>query len=528
MTDVASHADTSPGDGRRPVRSHRARRGLRVPGATPDTATTATAGPTTSATHTGAESARARHRRAPGTAPFAVPTSTAGPSRHRAADATGGFDPDTFSSALADAPTGPIVTDPAATGTTSVVTGPGTGRHAAPDRPETPEVPEAPAPAEAPTTHVAAPTSRHPRGTGAATTVTAAATSASVTRVTGPAGTGAGAGASTATEVTTRAAHATDAPPELAAPKRRRGVPLRATIGLVGGGGVAALLALTTPGAPLPATPDEPAPVAASPAGLFAPALPSVPVAVPPSLVPVAPPAAPAAPTPEGPAPVVGALFDAAAGVFEDLFDNSADDGLVENGPKPRIVANPDDPTREAWQFSLGPGGKRSEVLPQGSGTEPVVGQEQFIRYTAQLSDDFPTDTGSWQLILQWHHTSPNGSPPMALQVTRGQLYMVSNGDDMQAIGPVSPGQRIDLTMNIVWSMDSDEGRVTVWRDGQPTGVTNWQPSDGTMSTREAYLKMGMYRDPGIRAGGSIIVTDLKIGRDAQGIGGIGPRRPAD
>ena len=44
------------------------------------------------------------------------------------------------------------------------------------------------------------------------------------------------------------------------------------------------------------------------------------------------------------------------------------------------------------------------------------------------------------------------------------------------------------------------------------------------MSTHAAYLKMGMYRAPAIREGGSIIVTDLKIGRDAAGIGGVGPR----
>jgi hypothetical protein len=291
---------------------------------------------------------------------------------------------------------------------------------------------------------------------------------------------------------------------------------------------VAALFALTTPGSPVSTSaPLEAAPSSAAPAGLFSPVVPSSPDASSSSalpVVPVTPPAVSTTPTSEGPQPVIGALFDAASGAFSDLFDNSANDGLVEDGPRPRIVANPDDPDRQAWQFSLGPGGKRSEVLPQGPGTEPVDGDQQFVRYTAQLSDDFPTDTGNWQVILQWHHTSPNGSPPLALQVTRGQLYMVSEGDDMQAIGPVSPGQRIDLTMKITFAQDPSEGSVTVWRDGRPTGVTNWSPRDGTMSTHAAYLKMGMYRAQAIREGGSIIVTDLKIGRNAAGIGGTGPR----
>ncbi|MEJ2888052.1 heparin lyase I family protein [Actinomycetospora aeridis] len=530
MTDVASHADTSPDDGRRPTRTHRARRGLRVPGAvTPAGSST---GPSTGGVT--AEDARSRHRRAPGTAPFAVPApdpaapaAPAAParSRHRAEDPADAFDPDTFGirtgtptgghaaprtgelrarhrpDPSADPVTGPIVTAGDATAlTTAVTTATSTGRHAAVDPADLPA--PASTASEAPT---ALTTGGHRRADRRAAEATSAT---SVTALPEPA--------------------APTAPPGHARPKRRTGLPLRATIGVVGGGGVAALFALTTPGSPLPTSaPNDPQPSVAAPAGLFDSVLPSTPGAAPssPSLVPVAPSEITTTPTEDGPQPVIGALFDAAAGAFDDLFNNSGNEGLVENGPRPRIVANPDDPSREAWRFALGPGGKRSEVLPQGPGTEPTDGDEQYIRYTAQLSDDFPTDTSLWQLILQWHHTSPNGSPPLALQVTQGQLYMVSEGDDMQAIGPVSPGQRIDLTMRVKFSRDPGEGSVTVWRDGRATGVTDWSPRDGTMSTRQAYMKMGLYRAPAIREGGSIVVTDLKIGRNAEGIGGIGPRQ---
>ncbi|GAA4914893.1 polysaccharide lyase-like protein [Actinomycetospora succinea] len=512
MTDVAGHADTSSDDGRRHTRSHRTRRaqrGMRVPGAPPTTAGTD-------------EGARFRHRRAPGTAPFVVPaasTAAATPrNRHHAADATEAFDAGTVGEQgtgrhtgghavvtgarstasrprhrpdpAADPVTAPIVTVAAlaaanaddGTALTAVTTATSTGRHAAV---ETAAIREAPAPAPAPAPAVPE-------------------------------------------EPTVLAAVASEPATGSHRAPRKKGLPLRATIGLIGGGGVAALFALTTPGSPLPASgPNDPQPSVAAPAGLFDSVLPSTPdTTSPSSVVPVSPSEiTTTTPTEEGPQPVIGALFDAASGAFSRLFDNSANDGLVENGPRPKIVANPDDPGRQAWQFSLGPGGKRSEVLPKGPGTEPTDGDEQYIRYTAHLSDDFPTDTGNWQVILQWHHTSPNGSPPLALQVTRGQLYMVSEGDDMQAIGPVSPGQRIDLTMRVRFAQDPSEGSVTVWRDGRPTGVTNWSPRDGTMSTRQAYLKMGMYRAQAIRENGSIIVTDLKIGRDAEGIGGIGPRR---
>ena len=469
MTDVVTHADpTPPGEGRRSTRRHR-NLGLRVPHGDPAGAPTAAiradAGP--------------RHRRTPGTAPIVVPVAPE-TSRHRAAHPGEAFDPTTGSIPTSVPASVPTVVSPP--------TAPHAGR---------------PTPRPTPrTAHRPGPRAADP-GATVSGVATAAATSAAAPTATGT--------------------HRSGPPHGAGAP--RRTVPLRATIGLLGVGGVAAVFALTTPGTPAPtAAPAEAPPQLAAPAGLASPVLPSPPAQVNLVPLPAAPPVVSTTPTSEEPQPVIGALFDAASGAFSELFDNSANEGLVQNGPKPRIVDNPDAPGQDAWRFALGPGGHRSEVLPQGPGTEPVDGDEQFIRYTAHLSDDFPTDTGNWQVVLQWHHTSPNGSPPLALQVTRGQLYMVSEGDDMQAIGPVSPGERIDLTMRVTFAQDPSEGSVTVWRDGRPTGVTDWSPRDGTMSTRAAYLKMGMYRAQAIREGGSMIVTDLKIGPDARAIGGIGPR----
>ena len=80
MTDVVTHADSSPADGpRRPdgLRAHRPRRGLRVPRNTADE---------TRGTPPGDSEAHARHRRTPDTNPVAIPTVTEpGASRHRAA-----------------------------------------------------------------------------------------------------------------------------------------------------------------------------------------------------------------------------------------------------------------------------------------------------------------------------------------------------------------------------------------------------------------------------------------------------------
>ncbi len=290
----------------------------------------------------------------------------------------------------------------------------------------------------------------------------------------------------------------------------RAGIAAASVVGVVG------LFLLTSTGAaPIPGPTSLTAP-----ADLVAPEVPGL-LSPAPEAAPVQP--APAA-APDAVAPVVGALFDSAAGSFDQHFDNGGGDGLVEGGGRPRFVDNPAVPGRRALAFALPGGGKRSEVLPEGPGTKPRDGDVQFVRYSAILGEDFPTTTPTWQLILQWHHDSPSGSPPLALQVTRGQLVMVSEGEDMRAIGPISPGQPIDLTMRIVFSRNPAQSSVTVWRDGRSSGVTDWSPRAGTMSTERAYLKMGMYRDPNIRQAGSMVVTDLKIGPDQRSIGGVGPR----
>jgi len=117
MTDVVTHADPSPGDGRRGPRNRRAHRGLRVPGSVPGGSAERTD-----------DDGRPRHRRAPGTAPFVAPTT--GATRHRAAHRDVAVAP---GPAGDDAPTTPIALPPAAHAPTAQVD-----------------------PAEAATTHVAA------------------------------------------------------------------------------------------------------------------------------------------------------------------------------------------------------------------------------------------------------------------------------------------------------------------------------------------------------------------------------------
>lgn len=248
------------------------------------------------------------------------------------------------------------------------------------------------------------------------------------------------------------------------------------------------------------------------------------PGALPPGALPAGPIPPPVAPVPQGLGigDVIGALFDSAHGAFASHFDNSGGPGLIEYGPAPSLIASPTTPGRQAYYFSLPPGGKRSEVLPVGPGTQPQDGETQFVRYSALLGRDFPTNVPEWQIILQWHQQQDTGSPPLALQVTQGGLFMVSGGMEARPLGPIAAGQPVNLTMQVRFSRFPALSSVTVFRDGRPTAVQDWHPAGGTMYSPFAYMKMGMYRSQSIPYGGSVAITDLKVGHTPDAIGGMG------
>jgi hypothetical protein len=205
-------------------------------------------------------------------------------------------------------------------------------------------------------------------------------------------------------------------------------------------------------------------------------------------------------------------VFDSAAQDPADLFTIRNDSGLVEGAPVPRVGTAPDG--RPAMLFSVPGGGERAEVLPR----VPVgrEGQEIWVHYVAKLAD-VPVQTRTWQVILQWHQLADTGSPPIALEVGRGQLRLANVGTHQQSLGPVTANATVDVVLRIRFSQDPDTGLIEVWRNGREV-LTDYHPPEGTLLDGADYVKMGIYRDPAIRQASSMAVTRLAIGPTAAAI----------
>lgn len=206
-----------------------------------------------------------------------------------------------------------------------------------------------------------------------------------------------------------------------------------------------------------------------------------------------------------------------AAGDVLAAFDRN---GYNEQDGAPRQIASPTAPGRQALEFRLDGGDQRTEVQPRVP--DQVEGDVWFYTYRGGLARDFPTDTEAWQVVLQWHHTGDSGSPPLALEIKQGRLMVAAEGENLQDLGPVRGGDRLDVTMRVAFSQDPERSAVDVWRDGRPV-LEGYRPPAGTMLDGSNYLKVGLYRATAIDEGGRLWVDDLRVGRTMASVSPTAP-----
>jgi hypothetical protein len=231
---------------------------------------------------------------------------------------------------------------------------------------------------------------------------------------------------------------------------------------------------------------------------------------------PVAPVAPVAAAAPDAPGADRATWELPVAGDVLAAFDRN---GYNEQDGAPRQIASPTAPGRQALEFRLDGGDQRTEVQPRVP--DQVEGDVWFYTYRGGLARDFPTDTEAWQVVLQWHHTGDSGSPPLALEIKQGRLMVAAEGENLQDLGPVRGGDRLDVTMRVAFSQDPERSAVDVWRDGRPV-LEGYRPPAGTMLDGSNYLKVGLYRATAIDEGGRLWVDDLRVGRTMASVSPTG------
>jgi hypothetical protein len=204
-----------------------------------------------------------------------------------------------------------------------------------------------------------------------------------------------------------------------------------------------------------------------------------------------------------------------------DLLSNFVqNDSTTEGGDPPVVVPSPDLPGRQAIQFTVPSGGKRSELLPKVP--EFQNGTTMFFGYNGVLADDFPVDADAFQIIMQWHQAGDEGSPPVALHVRQGQIIL-SGGDNQEhanydvPVGPARPGQQLNLVVRIAFSDNPQQGSLDVWSGGQHV-VTDYHPESGTAYDQYNYLKVGMYRDPSLDGTARVTMNNVVVGTDLASV----------
>jgi hypothetical protein len=125
------------------------------------------------------------------------------------------------------------------------------------------------------------------------------------------------------------------------------------------------------------------------------------------------------------------------------------------------------------------------------------------------LPTDFPTPTGGWFIVMQWHAGS--GSPPLAITISSDDTVDIG-GDGVDhphlTLGPVRRGQWVDYTLHVKFSRNASTGFVEGWENGiQTVPKTN----RATMSSEENYLKQGIYRDADDSGTSVVWLTGLKV-----------------
>ena len=186
-----------------------------------------------------------------------------------------------------------------------------------------------------------------------------------------------------------------------------------------------------------------------------------------------------------------------------------------ENAKDPVAAASPNVPGRQAVKFEVPGGGKRSESQPEKDTF--TDGDHKFFGYSAFLDENFATDADSWQVIWQLHDNGVNGSPPLALEVGQGKLWLATSGNDHDKdLGAISPGTNVSVQLEV--QFETGGGFVNVWRDGKQL-VSDYTPPKGTTVDGGAYLKTGIYRDPSEGKDSALFLNDLKIGDSLDSVG---------
>jgi hypothetical protein len=140
----------------------------------------------------------------------------------------------------------------------------------------------------------------------------------------------------------------------------------------------------------------------------------------------------------------------------------------------------------DAWAL-----GERAEVAGD-DGATVREGDERWYEFSLKFDQNFPSVTGDFFLVMQWH--AGHGSPPMALAVNRHDQLVLEGyvgKSPAMVIGDITRGQWVDYRVHVKFSKSFSKGWAEVYRNGALAVARHPRVN---MSDGHSYLKMGIYR----------------------------------
>lgn len=130
--------------------------------------------------------------------------------------------------------------------------------------------------------------------------------------------------------------------------------------------------------------------------------------------------------------------------------------------------------------------------------TEATANVERWVGESFLFPLGYKADPKCPEILLQWHHNSGQGSPPLAIWSLGDALWVnrrnnVTDDDVLVKLCPITPGQRMDLVGHIKFSGTAN-GLTQFWVNGvklyDQAGPNNY--ADATVG--KTYLKTGIYK----------------------------------
>lgn len=169
--------------------------------------------------------------------------------------------------------------------------------------------------------------------------------------------------------------------------------------------------------------------------------------------------------------------------------------------------ANPLGRSRWSGRFEL----RHGEPPVPGAGSvrsELSAGVQQFddgwygfsIFLPGEAWDVPGTADAAGEILAQWHHNGPVGSPPLAILTRNGSWYVSQhwsadpskdNTNPDTPVGTYTTDTWTDWVVHAIWSHAN--GRIQVWKDGSNvfdvSGQTAYAPPETAV-----YMKLGIYK----------------------------------